>query len=117
MIDCRECDGKCCKYVAVEIDGPFSKDDVDAIKWYVSHENVTVYLDNDDEWMVEFMTRCKYLGEDNRCTNYENRSDICRDYKHDECEMFGEGSTHKVIFMDPSDVERYIKENNIKIKH
>ncbi len=116
MPSCKECDGKCCKYVAVEIDGPFTKVDADAIKWYLCHENITVYLDHEDEWMVEFTTRCKFLKEDNMCSYYNKRSNICRDYEHDECEMFGDGDTHKVLFKEPEDVDKYIKEKNIVLK-
>lgn len=106
--DCSKCDGKCCKYVVIEFDKPDELKDFEAIKWFVSHENVHVFIDEEGEWFLEFITPCKYLGKDNRCTNYENRSQICRDYDQDECTFFNEYD-QSYTFNDLDDVENYIK--------
>ena len=54
MIDCEQCpDSSCCKDVTVEIDEPDTVEDWDEIRWMVSHKNVSVYKDNEDEKWVK----------------------------------------------------------------
>jgi uncharacterized protein len=56
---CEGCDGKCCKYVITELDIPEKEEDFDDIKWYVCHENVFVFIEEDGTWNLEFVTPCK----------------------------------------------------------
>ncbi len=112
--DCSHCDGKCCKYVVVEIDKPEELSDFENIKWFVSHENVKVFVE-DDEWFLEFITPCKFLDKNNRCTNYEKRPQICRDYNVGECTFYNEYSEEHT-FSNPKEVEEYIQ-NVWKIKN
>lgn len=105
--DCSKCDGKCCKYVVVEIDKPEDIDDFENIKWFVSHQNVNVFVD-EGEWFLEFLTPCKYLNEKNLCTNYEKRPQICRDYHVGEC-TFHNNYSQDHTFSSPKDVEDYIQ--------
>lgn len=113
---CSGCSAKCCKYVAIEIDCPEELEDFEDIKWYVAHENINVYVDEDDEWHVEFITRCKYLDEDNLCKIYSKRPSICKQYCQDECPHHNEYS-EKFVFTDIEDVENYIKNIFEKGKH
>ena len=106
---CEACNGKCCRYVAVEIDTPETKEDFDDIKWFVSHKNVNVYVDEDGDWHVEFITPCEFLGEGNKCMNYKNRPKICRDYDHEEC-TFHNNYEEKHTFRNLKEIEDYIKE-------
>ena len=112
---CECCNAECCRYVATEIDKPEKESDFEEIKWFVSHENVHVYVDEDGEWYVEFTTPCKFLGKDNKCTNYENRPKVCKDYDHDECTFYN-GSPEVITFNSVEDVERYIEKNGNKDK-
>jgi hypothetical protein len=48
--DCSNCNGKCCRYVAVEIDKPTTLKDFENIKWFVCHKNVNVFIDDDNSW-------------------------------------------------------------------
>jgi len=77
---CKKCGSKCCKYVATGIDTPTSAREFDQIRWYLLHENVHVFIDCDDVWHLEFVTRCGSLDKNGRCTAYEARPEICRVY-------------------------------------
>ncbi|MBU2052776.1 MAG: YkgJ family cysteine cluster protein [Nanoarchaeota archaeon] len=106
---CKSCEGDCCKYIAIEIDVPETKEDFENIKWFVCHENVNVYVNEEGEWYVEFITPCEFLGENNKCKIYDKRPKICRGYNHDEC-TFHNGYSEKHRFKILKDVENYIGE-------
>jgi len=82
---CTAC-GLCCSYVAIEIDSPASVKQATQLLWYVYHEGVSLY-DNDDEWMVQFDTTCIHLQPDYRCGIYETRPHICREFSEQDCEV------------------------------
>lgn len=106
---CEGCEANCCKYVAIEIDKPETKEDFEDIRWYVCHKNVNVYVDEEDEWHIEFITPCEFLGEDNKCTIYGKRPKICREYDHDEC-TFHNDYEEQLSFKTLEDIDGYIKE-------
>src|ERR1700742_17312 len=54
--DCAQC-GLCCTYLAIEIDGPTSVKRATELLWYLYHQDVSLYL-NDDDWMIQFETTC-----------------------------------------------------------
>lgn len=107
MVNCKDCDARCCKHVALEIDTPEDKEDFENIKWYVCHKNVNVFVE-DGSWYIEFLTPCEQLGEENKCKIYEKRPKICRAYSEEECVF--EGYTEDLIFHNIEDVEKYVKE-------
>jgi Fe-S-cluster containining protein len=88
-IGCLSC-ALCCSYIAVEIDGPVSVKAATQILWHLYHEHVSVYRDSDDEWVVQFETRCRHLQSDNKCAIYETRPHICREYSEESCEVNAE---------------------------
>ena len=106
--DCSKCEGNCCKHVAIEIDEPEDKEDFEAIRWYVCHEGVTVYLDVDDKWCVDVPAKCKYLGENNKCKIYDKRPGICSDYSEEDCPFLDEHEP-KILFKTLEDVDDFIK--------
>ena len=114
---CEDCDGMCCKYVAIEIDAPEKKQDFENIKWYVLHKNVNVFVSEDDEWHVEFITPCEFLGENGLCENYEKRPKICKDYDEEYCLFHNPDYSEKFTFKNLRDVEEYIKNVFNKDKH
>jgi Fe-S-cluster containining protein len=85
-VPCLTC-GLCCTYIAVAIDGPNSVREATEILWHLYHDHVSVYRDSEDEWMVQFETRCRHLLTDNRCAIYETRPQICRTYSEESCEV------------------------------
>ncbi len=121
---CENCPALCCKYVSIEIDVPEDLDDFENIKWYVIHKNINVYVDEDDEWYIEFLTPCEYLREDNKCSVHEEftenpeikRPKICKEYSAEECPFHNEYK-EKYTFTKIQDVEDYIENIYKKGKH
>lgn len=114
---CDGCNGMCCRYVAIEIDCPEDSEDFENIKWYVSHKNVNVFVNEDDKWYVEFITPCEFLDEKNLCTIYERRPKICKNYDAEECLYYNGDYAEKYSFKKLEDVEDYIKNVFKKGKH
>src|SRR5258706_66956 len=68
---CEGCD-HCCRYVSIEIDRPTTKRDFDNIRWYLLHKNISVMIDYEGDWLIQFDTPCEWLIE-GRCGHYELR--------------------------------------------
>ena len=79
------------------------------------HENIIVGIDNENEWYIEFKTKCKALQDDGKCSIYELRPQICRDYDPEECERNGEGSVWKHKFENREDFLKYLEKANPKM--
>lgn len=83
---CATClPARCCTYIAVQIDGPRSKEDFEDYLWFVAHEGVSLYVDQ-GRWYIQFETRCRFLGRNNLCTIYDSRPKICADYSPRDCD-------------------------------
>lgn len=83
---CAYCTGKCCRYFALQIDEPETREDFDHIRWYMLHGPVSVFVE-DGTWYLMVMSDCQHLLPDNRCGGYETRPQICRTYTTDNCEF------------------------------
>ena len=105
------CDGcsDCCKYIATEIDKPKTKDDIDNIIWFLHHRNVRVYIDWDNDWYLEFMTKCRQLNSKGLCQIYTSRPKMCKDYKHKDCTKHNSDPAEKFYFKSADDFEKYLK--------
>lgn len=86
LVECTEC-ALCCTYVAVGINDPSTPRLATDVLWYLYHERVYVYVDEDGEWSVVFETRCRQLGDDRRCGIYPSRPHICRGFDNKSCEV------------------------------
>jgi len=76
----KNCKGLCCRYFALPIEPPQDWDDYDDIRWYLAHENVTVFVE-DGDWYLNVKNKCRYLSEkDYSCQTYDKRPNICRQY-------------------------------------
>ena len=82
---CDFCPAKCCRYFALPIETPRKRKDFEFIRWYLLHEHATVFTE-DGDWYLLVHTPCKHLLPDNRCSAYDTRPQICRDYSTDNCE-------------------------------
>src|ERR1700755_1017005 len=103
---CAQC-GLCCTYVAIEVDGPTTVKRATELLWYLYHHGGSLYV-NDDSWMVQFETTCRYLTADRRCGVYATRPHICREFSEKECEVNtgdGDGQT----FYDATSFMTYLK--------
>jgi len=77
---------KCCTYITQQLDTPRSKADFDTLLWQVSHQNISVYQDNDG-WFLLIDTPCAHLEADGACGIYSIRPQICREHSNDYCEF------------------------------
>ena len=109
MITCDECEGECCKVLVVEIETPESKDDFEDIKWYLYHPGVSVYIDTDNAWNVQFDTKCRYLSDDDKCLIYDKRPPVCRKAEVRECHVNKEEI--KEFFKSVEEYEGWLKRN------
>ena len=116
---CELCDGQCCRYFALPIDTPEDRDDYDDVRWYLCHEDVTVFVE-DGDWYVNVKNRCRNLSKkDSKCSIYSHRPAICRGYSHDECDFVEGDYEYDLHFTDDTQMEEYIKvkfDNNSKTK-
>lgn len=94
---CSQC-AFCCTYMAVPIDGPEDRDTISSIIWYLYHQDVRVYKDDEGEWYLQFWTRCEALRPDGLCGVYETRPDVCEDFTADDCEVTNDDIGEEVGF-------------------
>jgi uncharacterized protein len=113
-LTCENCPAQCCKYVALEIDKPTVKKDWDNIFWYLHHKNVVVFVDNDNDWMIEFRTPCEHLLPNNHCGIYNNRPLVCRTHTQKNCEFHNSEKPFKHEFHSGEDLKQYLEDNMIK---
>ena len=104
---CDHCTAKCCKYFALAIDTPATREDFDLIRWYVLHEDATVFTE-DETWYLLVYATCRHLLPDNRCGIYHTRPQICRDYSTANCE-YDEDTVYDRYFETAEQVEEYME--------
>jgi hypothetical protein len=116
---CDGCD-LCCRHIAVEIDKPENKKEFDQIRWFLLHEDIWVFIDNDDSWNLQVNRPCTKLvlskgqAEGGRrkadyiCGDYEKRPQICRDYSAKGCERNGDGDSFKVMWKSLEEFEEWV---------
>jgi len=101
--------------VATQLDTPTTKREYDNIRWYLMHENVNVFVDQDGDWMLEFVTPCSNLRPDHSCSHYAQRPRICREYPADgnQCEYFGTSEPYKLLFTTAEQFESYLSNKGV----
>jgi hypothetical protein len=114
-VNCRDCSAECCKHIAIPIDEPETWEDLERIKWYISHENVSVYKDVEGDWLVEFLSKCGQLNG-NRCMAWgtDKYPRICSEYEMKTCVMNEEGEYWDILFKTAADVDAFAAERGIK---
>lgn len=108
---CAEC-GLCCTYVAIEVDGPSTAKRATELLWYLYHQEVSLYV-NDDDWMVQFETTCRFLTADRRCGVYATRPHICREFSDQDCEINTGDDGH--TFYTPAAFMDYLKQTRPRV--
>jgi len=106
---CNKCAGLCCRYFALAIDKPETRRDFEDIRWYLLHEDSTVFVEG-GEWYLQINRKCRALLPDNRCAIYDKRPPICRSYSAKKCDWHGDEYEYDHVFVDPDDVVRYARE-------
>jgi Fe-S-cluster containining protein len=102
---CDHCTAKCCRYFALPIDTPTTKKDFDFIRWFLLHDQATVFTE-DGTWYLLMHTQCRHLQDDNRCGIYDTRPQVCRDYSTDNCE-FDDSYVYERYFEMPEQVDEF----------
>jgi uncharacterized protein len=105
--NCDNCNAECCRYVVIEWAKPKTQADIEELKWFICHENINIFIDEEDSLNVEFVTPCKYL-KDNKCSIYKKRPLVCKEYSSKECTFHNEYK-EKISFSTPEEIERYFK--------
>ena len=106
---CTKCTGLCCRYFAHPIDTPTDWDDFDDIRWYLAHEDTTVFVE-DGDWYLNVKNKCRHLSEsDYKCMIYDKRPKICRSYTDDTCDYTGDNYEYELHFIDDAQMEEYMK--------
>jgi hypothetical protein len=95
--------------MTIQIPTPRSKLDFDNIRWYILHRNVSVFVDWEGDWMVQFDTPCEWLV-DGRCSHYSLRPEVCRDYDPADCERYNRSPAERLLLRTEADLERYLAE-------
>lgn len=106
---CEHCTAACCRYVALPLDPPRSARDYDDMRWYLMHEGISIFVEEGD-WYAQIQTRCKNLAPDNRCSIYESRPAICREYEPGDCDYSGKPYGYDHLFTHPSQLEAYYEQ-------
>ena len=108
---CRTCKAECCQYFAVYVSEPEDLDEYDAVKWYLHHKKVCVYIDKEEDWYVHVEVPCKQLDKKGRCRIYESRPMVCRDYGTDSCEQTDIDVGNIAEFNDVKEMDEFFKLN------
>jgi len=98
------------------------KNNYETIRWYVAHKNISVYVEEDGFWYVEFRTPCKYLDKD-KCSIHEKFAKnkvkspkICKEFKINQCPQFNDYE-ELYTFNKMKEVDNYIKNVFKKGRH
>ncbi len=95
---CGKCVGLCCRYFALPIDTPETKSDYEDIRWYLTHKNVAVFVEEGD-WYLNINSKCRHLSEkDHSCKIYAKRPKICKKYKIADCDLSGSEYDYESAF-------------------
>ncbi len=106
---CSKCNALCCQYFCFEIDSPDDYDDYEDIRWYLCHHDVSVHVDEDGDWYIQIANRCNKLDKNNRCSIYEDRPLICRNYSGENCELTGSDYGYVEEFTSPEQLDDYAR--------
>ena len=104
---CEKCAGLCCRYIALPIETPDTKSDYDDIRWYLAHEGISVFVE-DEDWYINIANRCKYLNKDNQCDIYEHRPRICRQYQEKSCDFHSGDYGYELHFTSIEELDEYL---------
>jgi len=112
---CGRC-GACCRYVTAQLDDPKSKRDWSIFFWYLLHENVNIYIDEDGDWFLEFKTKCTAL-DDGKCSIHRKRPAVCREHDPEDCESSSPEPPYIEMFHVPEELEEWLEKEGIEFRY
>jgi Fe-S-cluster containining protein len=98
----------CCRYLGLPIETPETREDFDLLRWYLSHENVVIYVE-DGCWYLQANNRCRHLTAEHRCDIYARRPGICRDHSPRSCEHCEGDLPYELHFTNDAQMEAYMQ--------
>jgi Fe-S-cluster containining protein len=114
---CDKCTGLCCRYFALPIETPKTKEDYDDIRWYLCHKDITVFVE-DGDWYINIKNRCRHLSlKDYHCKIYDKRPRICRQYRHSNCDYVEGEYDYELYFTNDKQMQEYIKKKFGNAQH
>jgi uncharacterized protein len=112
---CEHCTAMCCKYIALPIETPETAADFDDVRWYLLHENIAVFVE-DGDWYLLIRSSCRHLLPDHRCGLYATRPNICRKYTTKECDYHSGDYGWEHHFAAPEHLDEYVRSHPPKSK-
>ncbi len=106
---CEKCKGLCCRYFCFEIDEPDDYEEFEDIRWYLYHEAVSVHIEEEGDWYIQIENPCKMLDDEYRCSIYEDRPHICRNYADEDCEATSADYGYQEEFKTPEQLVEYAR--------
>jgi len=106
---CEHCTAMCCRYIALPIDEPEDRDEFDDIRWYLLHENISIFVE-DGDWYIYIAADCRHLLPDHRCGLYETRPNICRQYSAENCDYHSGEYGWEQHFTCPEHLDEFVRE-------
>ena len=106
---CDGCDSRCCRYFTVPLGAPEDWDDFDAMRWYLLHEGVSIYVDAEGDWLLNVSSPCRALDENGLCKVYDSRPHICRDHTEAVCEKGETRYDFREHFFTADELEAYAR--------
>lgn len=108
---CADCNALCCHDLVMTIDAPTTEEELEPLMWYLHFENSYIFI-YDDTWYHMIRSKCRFLSKTTKlCTNYEKRTDKCREHTPPYCERYEDW--YDEIFDDPYLLEEYVLQNDI----
>jgi Fe-S-cluster containining protein len=101
---------RCCETVSIEIDAPRSPWEYDQWIWVLHHRNLELYVEKPERWLLHIETRCEQLDARGRCSIYEDRPVLCREYDPRGCERRAPLSDVAAWFKTAADMEGWLQE-------
>jgi len=103
---CNDCPALCCHGLSIPIDKPRTRSDIDVLRWELQYDTVRCYV-RSHRWYLYIEGRCIYLDEQNMCTIYARRPDVCRRHGPPDCEKFG--PFYDVMIETPEQLDAYLE--------
>ena len=109
---CEHCTGVCCQYIALPLETPETRGDFDDIRWYLLHDNVSVFVEG-GEWYICLASRCRHLLDDHRCGIYASRPRICRQYSTENCDYHSGDYDWEAHFTCAEHLDDYLRARGV----
>lgn len=102
---CIKCPAPCCRDLAMMINKPRTRAEIDDLKWHLHYDTVSVAIRN-YRWYLKINGKCIYLDRNNMCKIYDKRPIKCRQHLPPDCERFGEW--YDTLISRPEELEDYL---------